>query len=245
VKTCLIYISFDIFGTGYFRDQKELKAFLNENPLLDYAAQQWGHHMRGNTESACQDEALAFLRKMQNVSCISQVLLLMPYHESFTEGFSGFSALHMVSFFGLQQTINIVLQDGAEVNLKDGFGRTPLSYAAENGFEAVVRLLVDRGDIHADSKDKNNQTPLSWAAENGHEAMVRLLVDRDDIQADSRDYFDRTPLSWAARNGHAAVVRLLVDRDDVQADSKNEFGMTPLSLAADSEHEAMVRLLVD
>ena len=60
-------------------------------------------------------------------------------------------------------------------DLKDSYGRTPLSWAAEKGHEAVVKLLVETGKVDVDSKDRHGQTPLSQAAGKGHEAVVKLL----------------------------------------------------------------------
>ena len=76
--------------------------------------------------------------------------------------------------------VKLLLETGrVDVDSKDystnGYGRTPLSWAAENGHEAVVKLLLETGKVNVDSKDSFGQTPLSWAAKNGHEAVVKLL----------------------------------------------------------------------
>jgi len=94
-------------------------------------------------------------------------------------------------------------------------GRTPLSYAAEDGHEAVVLLLVEQEDVKADSKGVNGRTPLSYAAEVGHEAVVRLLAERDDVEADSKAIDGATPLWYAAVGGHEAVAKLLLASDGV------------------------------
>jgi ankyrin repeat protein len=61
------------------------------------------------------------------------------------------------------------------VDSKDNFGQTPLSWAARNGHETIVKLLFKTGKIDVDSKNGSGQTPLSRAAEKGHEAVVKLL----------------------------------------------------------------------
>ena len=61
---------------------------------------------------------------------------------------------------------------------KDSRGRTALTWAARGGYEAVVRLLIERGDVDINSKDSDGRTALTLAAEKGHDAIVRLLNDR-------------------------------------------------------------------
>jgi hypothetical protein len=72
------------------------------------------------------------------------------------------------------------------------YGQTPLWQAAENGHEAFVRLLLDKG-ASIDAKDSDGWTPLSRAAGNGHEAVVRLLLDKG-ASIDAKGLDGRTPL---------------------------------------------------
>ena len=74
--------------------------------------------------------------------------------------------------------MKLLLEKGAELETKDNSGRTPLSYAAEKGHEAVVKLLLEKG-AELETKDTSyGQTPLSYAAEKGHEAVVKLLLEK-------------------------------------------------------------------
>ncbi|KFY46786.1 hypothetical protein V494_00328, partial [Pseudogymnoascus sp. VKM F-4513 (FW-928)] len=122
---------------------------------------------------------------------------------------------------------------------------TALSLAAENGHEAVVKLLLGIDQVNANSKDRYNQTALSLAAKNGHKAVVKLLLKMDQVDANSKDNYNRTALSLAAENGHEAVVKLLLGMDQVDANSKDRYNQTALSLAAENGHKAVVKLLLN
>ena len=65
----------------------------------------------------------------------------------------------------------------------------------------MVRLLVGRIDVEADSKDGDGRTPFSWAVIMDEKTVVQLLIERDDVNADSKDNSYRTPLSHARREG--------------------------------------------
>jgi ankyrin repeat protein len=94
-----------------------------------------------------------------------------------------------------------LLEKGAELDSKDNiYGRTPLSWAAKTGREAVMKLLLEKG-AELDSKDIGGRTPLSWA-------VVKLLLEKD-AELESKDGQGRTPLLLATKNGHKAVVKLL------------------------------------
>ena len=102
-------------------------------------------------------------------------------------------------------------------------GQTLLLHAAGGGHKTLVKLLLARGDVVADSKDKDGRTPLSHAAKGGgRRAVVKLLLDRGDIETNSKDKDGRSPLSHAAGGGHKAVVWLLLTRNDVETDSKDK-----------------------
>ena len=155
--------------------------------------------------------------------------------------------LIFASCFGLDGVVDMLL-DSEETNVdsRDSYQRSSLSWAAINGHEAVVKLLLQTGKVDIDSKDSQyQQTPLSCAAEKGHAAVVKLLLQTGKVDIDTKDSeWHRTPFFWAAQNGHESVVKLLLQTGQVNIDSKDGGQQTPLSRAAEFGHEAVVKLLL-
>ena len=105
------------------------------------------------------------------------------------------------------EKVESLLDKGANVNAKDGYGRTPLHYAAWYGHLDIVKLLLDRGaDVNA--KGNAGETPLHLAAAWDHPDIVKLLLDRGaDVNAKNRD--GKTPLDLARENKYWDIVNFL------------------------------------
>jgi len=126
---------------------------------------------------------------------------------SYSEGQA--MALECVNFVTL---VNHMFESHARDQITSS-GELPstLLWAAKDGHEAVVRLLLDRGAVIESRDTSYGQSPLSWAAEKGHEAVVRLLLDRG-ADTESRSKTGKTPLQYAEMFGGKKTAELLQNR---------------------------------
>lgn len=86
--------------------------------------------------------------------------------------------LFAVSKSGDTKQIKALLSKGADINLPDENGLTPLIVAASEGkFDAVKLLLENEADI--DQEERNGVTALMVASAQGHPKIVQLLLDND------------------------------------------------------------------
>ena len=170
-SVCVTYLLFDVFKAGFCQSDKEFEARLQTNVLYDYAARNWGHH--AYTASIKEDLILNLLESRAKVSAASQAMMVSRSYSVYSQIVpTQITGVHVAAYFGLGGTIIGLLKNGYNPDLQDSYGRTPLSWAAERGHEAVVKLLLETGKVDVESKDKYGQTPLSWAAVRGHDAVV-------------------------------------------------------------------------
>ncbi|MBR8412436.1 ankyrin repeat domain-containing protein [Burkholderia cenocepacia] len=86
----------------------------------------------------------------------------------------GENALMLASLNGDLGLVKLLIDKGAEVSKK---GWAPLHYAATNGQDAVVKVLLDH-DAYIDTASPNGTTPLMMAARGNHASTVTLLLDQ-------------------------------------------------------------------
>ncbi|KAL8857683.1 MAG: hypothetical protein Q9178_005718 [Gyalolechia marmorata] len=72
----------------------------------------------------------------------------------------------------------LVTKREADVNAKDALSRTALHFAAQNGFEEIVGILVgaEGGKTTVIARDNAGDTPIVIAVRSGHEAVATFLV---------------------------------------------------------------------
>jgi ankyrin repeat protein len=75
------------------------------------------------------------------------------------------------------ETVRALLELGADVNVPDAVGNTPLHASAARGFASIVQLLVDHG-AKLNARNRRGQTPLSYAANESRDGGRGRPIDR-------------------------------------------------------------------
>ncbi|KAH9898943.1 ankyrin repeat-containing domain protein [Xylariomycetidae sp. FL2044] len=165
-----------------------------------------------------------------------------------------------------------LLEKGANVDAKSShtLNKTPLYYAAEAGFAAIVKLLLEYGAAVNAVEERFSRTPLYAAAAFGGEEVVKILlahgadVNRQDGSGDTplsqrhdveegvirlliahgADVNLGAPLVLAARFGREALVKVLLEMKTTNVNIADKYGKTPLISAIEIPQESVTKLLL-
>jgi ankyrin repeat domain-containing protein 50 len=143
---------------------------------------------------------------------ILRELLQIDSMKKITNAIKGFhgTALQAAVFKGHSQIVQLLLDEGADINTQGGTYGNALQAASLRGHEQVVQLFLDKGaDVNAQGGYHGNA--LQAASRGGHEKVVQLLLDKDaDVNAQGG--YHGNALQAASRGGHEKVVQLLLDK---------------------------------
>ncbi|KAG2851855.1 hypothetical protein JG687_00009120 [Phytophthora cactorum] len=93
-------------------------------------------------------------------------------------GLHGYSPVHHAAVRGHLDVLQLLLDFGWSVDVRNDALETPLHLACFDGHVHIAEFLLDRGaDINARTRDE--ETPLFYAARKGQYRTVRLLVRRE------------------------------------------------------------------
>ncbi|KAM7220562.1 Ankyrin repeat-containing domain protein [Rhypophila decipiens] len=161
-----------------------------------------------------------------------------------------------------------LLEEGADVNIRDSLQMTPLHLSIRNGHTVISEILLDRGaDIEARDDDKSGETPIMWAIERNRPKLVEFFISKG-ANLRKCDRLGRNPLIRAIHGGREEMIEVILKSDaDFQGkderpdegdvardlipkspalvDMPDREGETPLYLAASLGAPGMVKLLLN
>lgn len=141
-----------------------------------------------------------------------------------------------------------LLKDGANINAKDGLGRTAVMAATYANKVETVKVLIQNGaDINIRDNQLNNV--LLYSGAEGSLEIVKLAIDAGaDTKLTNR--YGGTALIPASERGHVDVVEELLNHSDIDVNHINKLHWTALLEAVilgngGEKHQRIVQLLVD
>ena len=142
-EVCLTYLNFDCVV--------ELSPILDDAPqkcpFLEHASSFWGHYTRNQTTACVKSLALQLLDKFDRH--ILGKLLLRRHVSKLRWGVGelpeGFTGLHCVAYLGIDEIAEALLDTKDwDVDKADFKGCTPLIWACKNGWEGIIKLLLEK-----------------------------------------------------------------------------------------------------
>ena len=127
-----------------------------------------------------------------------------------TRNSSGETAMRIASKNNDIATTRFLLDKGANPNIADAAGRSPLSRAAGEGFNALLKLLLVAPEIDVDAQKKDGDTALRLAVCNNQTESVRLLLEAG-ANPNIQNTNGNTPLIRAVAQGYTEITKLLLE----------------------------------
>lgn len=117
---------------------------------------------------------------------------------------SGETALHFVTTRRDLTWMRFLIERGANVNVRDARGVTPLVIACNLNFTEGVELLVESG-ARIDDSNNAGETPLITAVHNRNLPLMRILL-KAGADPDRADNSGRTARDYARLAGNPALL---------------------------------------
>jgi|GEM_PF-2481426 len=119
-----------------------------------------------------------------------------------------YTELQLAAARGQADRVDVLLDQGANVDEANKYGKTALMLAAEAGHSDTIAALLKR-NAQANLQDIDGMTPLMFAAANGHADAIKVLLDKGaDPNVTNR--YDASALTNSVFFGHDDATRALL-----------------------------------
>jgi ankyrin repeat protein len=152
------------------------------------------------------------------------------------------TALYSAAVGGNAQDVQLLIDQGASVEVRRQGGWRALHRAAFKGHVEVTKLLLESGAT-VDSTTPDKCTPLLLAVEGDHEEIVRMLLHKGANRS-ATDSNGLNALHYAAFSQGSEMTRYLLHAG-LRVDATTSAGRTALHIAAESGGIKNIKLLLE
>jgi len=138
------------------------------------------------------------------------------------------------------QLLISLIEFGADPNVQNFNGDTPLHLASLNGNNSMVAFLIENG-ANVNAKNLEGSSPLHLAVSAGHLEIVSYLATHGAFINPQDDEGD-SPLHYAVREPIPELIQLLIN-SGAEVDVVNEDQESPLDLAKELGEEQVFNFL--
>ena len=141
------------------------------------------------------------------------------------------------------KSINELIKNGADVNVKFGNNKTPIMIASEKGYSKIVKVLIENGaDINA--KDSKGSNSLEYAIAGNNTNTIKLLIYNGiDVNVKSKEN-NATAVMFAVLKGNQDALKMLIKAGaDINTKTKN--GKTAIIFSAMSGNVNITKILIN
>jgi ankyrin repeat protein len=183
----------------------------------------------------CFSSVVALLLKFgadveaQDSDSMTPLLLVFHYQSSFGN--------HSRTKITTTVTVQLLLEHGASVHVRNNNGQMPLHLASQHGLSGIVALLLKFG-ADVDAQDNDSMTPLLLLSQRPWgdyasitEAAQVLLEHGASVHMRNKDGL--MPLHFASQSGFPRMVKLLL-KFGADVDARDNSNITPLHFAVSS-----------
>ncbi|HBL98520.1 TPA: hypothetical protein DDZ86_02660 [Candidatus Dependentiae bacterium] len=172
----------------------------------------------------------------------------------------GNSSMHWACKRGLSEMVQLLIEKGADICVKNSDNKTPFDLFGmkgssnertkffmrliKNGFApaSMPDALRQQGWFNFDTKDENGDTLFHLACEKGLIELVKIITEKKAPVV--VNIYDWTPLHYACAEGFAGIVELLIKKG-ASVNAIDMDGWTPLHYACVGGHVEVVKLLIN
>ncbi|KAM5476154.1 hypothetical protein MauCBS54593_000839 [Microsporum audouinii] len=206
MQTCLAHVERGYGNPGRVHEMS------GHDPFLSYASQYWPVHFHHAIHVI--DTPSEFSRPFFQVDSPIRDEWWKVYWEQEKNGGSppSFTLLHLAAYFGNVPWAKLLISKHARlISRKDNYGRTPLSWAVNQGHREMVELLLDHG-ARVNFKDRSMLTALHIAVTGQHRDVVSVLLEHGAHLEAKAEYGDTdTPLMRAILANSREITQELLE----------------------------------